>query len=89
VSWPLSNGKLLKIKLDGDVVWDKKSPAGATSITIPSGALTTNVNRKSIKASATRVFTLEFEKNASTNLSSYTLLVNFGSTCPLTAPPWQ
>lgn len=39
--WPASNGKLLQVKLDKDVVWDKKSANGATSITLNTGDLTT------------------------------------------------
>ena len=88
LSWPSTNGKLLKVKLDGDVVWDKKSPVGATNITITSATMTTSVTKKSINPGKTRVFTLEFEKNASTNLGAYNLTVNFGG-CSLTAPPWQ
>lgn len=88
VSWPATNGKLKKIKLDSDVVWDTTSPAGATSITIPASALTSDVNHKSIKADKTRAFTLEFENNASATFSPYTLTLAFGS-CTLSAPPWE
>jgi hypothetical protein len=79
LTWPASNGKLLKVKLDGDTVWDKQSAAGATSITLASGDLTSNTSRKSIAPGTTRVLILEFEKNASTTLSNYTLTVSFGS----------
>jgi hypothetical protein len=89
VCWPSSNGKLQKIKLDGDMVWDKKSPTGVYCINIPASALTHDINKKSIKPNTTRVFTLEFEKSASTTLSNYTLTINFGGNCSLTAPPWQ
>jgi predicted Rdx family selenoprotein len=89
VCWPSGNGKLLKIKLDGDVVWDKKSAAGMYCITIPSSKLVKDAKKKSINPNKTRVFTLEFERNASTTLSNYTLTINFGSNCSLSAPPWQ
>jgi hypothetical protein len=89
VSWPSSNGKLLKIKLDGDVIWDKKSPAGATSLTIPASALTKDDKKKSIKTGQNRIFTLEFERTADTNLNNYTLTIHFRSSCSLSAPPWS
>jgi hypothetical protein len=79
LTWPASNGKLLKVKLDGDVAWETKSAAGATSITINSGELTADVNKKSINPGSTRVLVLEFENNASTNVGAYTLTVSFGS----------
>jgi hypothetical protein len=87
--WPSANGKLQKIKLDGDVVWDKKSPAGATCITIPASKLVKDAKRKSINPNKTRVFTLEFERNAGTNLNNYTLTIDFTGSCSLSAPPWQ
>jgi hypothetical protein len=83
VTWPSSNGTLNKVKLDGDVVWDKKSGAGVTTITIPNSDLTTDVHHKSIDPGKTRVFTLEFQNNAATDISSYSGTVSFGDSCTL------
>ena len=69
---------LLKVKLDGDVVWDKKSATGATTISIPNSDLTSDTKHKSIDPTKTRVFTLGFEKNADTNISSYSGTVSYG-----------
>ncbi len=79
LSWPASNGKLVKIKFDGDTVWDKQSAPGATSITIDSASLTSDPKKKSIDPGATRVFILEFQNNASTSLNQYSGSLSFGS----------
>jgi hypothetical protein len=79
LTWPASNGKLNKVKLDGDTVWDVHSAAGATSITLVSGDLTSDAKHKSIAPGKIRVLILEFEKDASITLSDYTLTVSFGS----------
>ena len=82
VSWPTApNGKLLKIKLDGDVIWDKQ--AATSPITISSTDLTTTASRKSIDPGKTRVLTFEFQNYPSTTLSNYTISISFGSGCSL------
>lgn len=78
LTWPAVNGKLLKVKLDGDVIWDKKSLAGQTSITLAPGDLTTDTKKKSIDPNKIRTFILEFEKDAATDLTKYDLSVLFG-----------
>ena len=86
VTWPAVNGKLMKMKFDGDVMWDKGSAAGVTMITIPESDLTTDSKKKTIDPGKTRTFILEFEKNASTTLSAYTVSVSFGPNCTVTFP---
>jgi predicted Rdx family selenoprotein len=88
VCWPAANKKLLKIKLDGAVIWDKKSTSNVFCITIPESKLVKDKKKRTIDPNKTRVFTLEFEKNASTNLNDYTLTIDFGPNCSLSAPPW-
>jgi hypothetical protein len=60
-AWPSQQGKLKKIKLDGDVAADPADIPwpGPAVITV----FTSDVNKKSIAAGKTRTFTIEFEKN--------------------------
>lgn len=45
--------------------------------------LTTDTKKKSIDPGKTRVFTLEFQNNADTNISSYSGTIPFGDLCTL------
>ncbi len=59
-AWPSQQGKLKKIKLDGDVTADPADIATPPAIIT---AFTSDVNKKKIAAGQTRTFTIEFEKN--------------------------
>lgn len=59
-AWPSQQGKLKKIKLDGDVAADPADIATPPAIIT---AFTSDVNKKKIAAGQTRTFTIEFEKN--------------------------
>ena len=89
VTWPSTNGKLSKVKFDGDVIWDGSIACVGTtcSATLTSSELTTDAKKKSIDPGKTRQLIFEFEKNASTNLSLYTWTVEFGSGCSVSFPP--
>jgi hypothetical protein len=60
-AWPSQQGKLKKIKLDGDVAADPADIPwpGPAVITV----FTSDLNKKKIAANQTRTFTIEFEKN--------------------------
>jgi uncharacterized repeat protein (TIGR01451 family) len=85
ITWPAVNGKLSKVKLDGDTMWDK--PAGTCdkttcSVSLPSSQLA-DKKKNGIDPGKTRNLVLEFEKNASTDRSAYELTVGFGNACSL------
>jgi len=88
LSWPQSNGKLKAIKLDGDVVWSGPS---LSPLTLSTANLVSEIKKKTIGVGVRRVFTLQFEKNASTNLGLYSGLISFGNgdDCGLNFPPPQ
>jgi hypothetical protein len=87
LTWPSANGKLMKVKFDGDVVWDSGAAWTAGGIVLTSANFTTDMKKKSIQPGQTRTFTLEFEKNAVTDLAQYDGLLTFGSGCTLDFPP--
>ena len=89
VSWPAINGYLDKIQLEGDTIWDGRidCAGGVCSATITSAQLVTDVNKKSISTGQTRQLKLVFQNNASTDLSAYTVSVNFHAGCAITYTP--
>jgi hypothetical protein len=86
--WPQANGKLMKVKFDGDTIYDPDRPWIAGGITLTSGDFVTDLKKKSIDPGKTRVLILEFEKNAVMDLSQYALTISFGAGagCSLTMP---
>jgi hypothetical protein len=86
ISWPEANGKLMKIKFDGDVVWDARAAWSATGVTLSTANFTADAKKKRIDPGKTRELVLEFEKNASSNLEQYLVTVRFGADCELTMP---
>lgn len=74
-AWPKDQGKLKKIKLDGDTAGDPPD------IAAPPAVITTfvsDVNKRQIKAGATRTFTIEFEKNYLKDLNTqYKFTITF------------
>jgi uncharacterized repeat protein (TIGR01451 family) len=75
LSWPAVNGKLMQVKLDGDVIYDNPDIA-PPSANLTLAQLVADANKRKIKAGESDVLTLIFEKNASTALSDYTGTLN-------------
>jgi len=70
LTWPASNGKLMQVKRDGDVIYDKPDlPPPSADLT--EANLITDVNKRTIKHAQSDVITLIFEKNASSFLGDY------------------
>jgi hypothetical protein len=70
ITWPAANGKLLQIKLDGDVLYNVSTAAGPLSLT--TAQLPSDPNHRKIDHGSSDVLAFIFEKNASTNLAAYT-----------------
>ena len=70
INWPSAvNGKLMQIKLDGDVMYDNPDiPTGPASL---SAQLVADQNKRKINHNSSDVYTLIFEKNADPDLSHY------------------
>ena len=77
----------MKVKFDGDVIYDVDRSWAAGGITLSSAELTTDIKKKSIDPGKTRLFTLEFQNNASTDQSTYIVNATFGSDCSVVFVP--
>jgi hypothetical protein len=78
LNWPAVNGKLVQIKLDGDVEYNVATVSGPISLT--TAQLPSDPNHRKIDHNSSDVYTLIFEKNADTNLGNYTGTVTFSGT---------
>jgi len=71
IQWPSGNGKLTKIKLDGDVIYDNPdipwTAGGVPTLGVP--PLIADPNKRKIGKGSSDVITFEFERTASTNLA--------------------
>jgi hypothetical protein len=87
ITWPAAtNGKLMKVKLEGDVVYDKPDIAGgAAHITL--AQLVKDQNKRKIPRNKTETVIFVFEKNADSNLTHYSATVQFGSLNLTILPP--
>ena len=85
LTWPAANGKLMQIKLDGDMLYDKPDIA-APSANLTTAQLVADQNKRTIQKGSSDVLHLIFEKNVDTNLSHYSGVLNFGD-CVLTILP--
>ena len=89
LNWPAAtNGKLMQVKLDGDVVYDNPDIAGG-SADLTLAQLVADSNKRKIDHGSSDVLTFIFEKNADTDLTHYTSNLQFGN-CPIAlfaAPP--
>jgi len=87
LTWPAAtNGKLKKVKLDGDVIYDSPDIAGGTA-NLTTAQLVGDQNKRKIGKGQSDVLTFEFEKNADTDLSHYTGTVSFGTGCDVKVLP--
>lgn len=87
LAWPQGNGRLLKIKFDGDVVWDATADWSAGGITLSTPHFATDPKKKTINSGQTRIFTLEFQNNANADLTTYTVNATFDSGCTVVFVP--
>lgn len=79
LTWPSAvNGKLMQVKLDGDVIYSGPAIAGG-SANLTTAQLVADQNKRKINHGSSDVYTLVFEKNASPDLSLYTGTVTFGN----------
>ena len=85
LNWPTANGKLMQVKLDGDVIYDNPDIAGGSAL-LTLAQLVADQNKRKINHNSSDVLTLIFEKNADTDLSKYSSTVKFG-TCILVILP--
>jgi hypothetical protein len=87
LTWPsAANGKLKKVKLDGDVIYDNPDVAGGTA-NLTAAQLVADAKKRTFKKGDSRVLVFEFEKNVSKNAADYTGTVNFGPGCDLKVLP--
>lgn len=86
IAWPSANGKLSKVKFDGDVVWDGSIAWSSGGATLTGGQLAADARKKRIDPGRTRIVIFEFERNASPDLSLYAATLSFGSGCEVTMP---
>jgi hypothetical protein len=87
LTWPsATNGKLMQVKLDGDVIYDNPDIAGG-SATLTLAQLAADPNKRKIDKGSTDVLTFIFENNADVVLSHYTSTVKFGDDCVKTILP--
>jgi hypothetical protein len=86
LNWPSAvNGKLMQVKLGGDVVYDKPDIAGGTAH-LTTAELVADQNKRKIPKGKSEVLLLIFEKNVDPNLAHYGGTVSFGP-CVLTILP--
>jgi uncharacterized repeat protein (TIGR01451 family) len=71
LTWPAVNGKLMQVKLDGDVIYDNPDIA-PPSANLTLAQLVADANKRKIQHGTSDVLTFIFEKNANTTLSTYT-----------------
>jgi hypothetical protein len=70
LTWPISNGNLTQIKLDGDVVYDSPD-ISPPSVSLTTGQLVADPHKRTITHNSSDVLILIFQNNADTNLSNY------------------
>ena len=85
LTWPAANGKLMQIKLDGDMVYDKPDIAPPTA-NLTAAQLVGDQKKRTIQKNSSDVLHLVFEKNVDTNLSHYSGALTLGD-CVLVILP--
>jgi hypothetical protein len=84
LTWPAGNGKLKKVKLNGDIFTQQQVPP---STTIESG-WAGNLADRTIKPGETKKLEFEFQNNAGTNQADYQIRVTFmGDNCAIQFVP--
>jgi len=83
LTWPTTNGKLVQVKLDGDIIYDTPDVA-PPSVTLTTSQLVADQNKRKIGKGTSDVLYLIFQNNADTNLSHYSGSVSTsGFTLPI------
>jgi len=85
LNWPTANGKLMKILIGTNVVYDVPD-LPPPSATIATAQLVADATKRTLAAGGSAVITLQFEKNADTNASNYSGTFSFGG-CSVTFSP--
>lgn len=86
LTWPAGNGKLVEIKLDGDVVYTTPD-IDPPSANLSSGDFVSDLRKRTITAGTSDVLKLVFENNVDKNAANYSGgLVTFGAGCTLVIP---
>jgi hypothetical protein len=86
LNWPsATNGKLMQVKLDGDVVYDNPDIAGG-SAHLTLAQLVADQNKRKLSKGSSDVITFVFEHNADTVIANYASKLEFG-TCTITILP--
>ena len=75
LNWPLADGKLKKVKINGTVIFDTATSGGAVTISTFKGA----ASLRHLAPGQSITLSLEFEKNANTDASLYGLFMDLGS----------
>jgi len=83
LTWPQTNGKEMKVTLDGVEIYSPDLPAPSASFC--SGWKGT-LDARTIQPGQARILTFEFEKTASTSQSGYTINVRLNPACSLSFP---
>jgi len=78
LNWPAANGKLMQIKLDGDVLYNVSTAAGPLGLS--TAQLPSDPNKRKIDHGSSDVLAFIFEKNAATSLAAYTGSVTVSGT---------
>lgn len=86
LSWPAANGKLMQVKLDGDVIYDAPDLL-PPSATLTAAQLVADQNKRKIQHGQSDVLTLIFEKNADPAFSSYAGVLSTSGGSTLTFLP--
>jgi Domain of unknown function DUF11 len=71
LTWPSSNGNLVQVKLDGDVIYDNPDIA-PTSANLTTAQLVADQNKRKINHNSSDVLAFIFQNNADTNATHYT-----------------
>lgn len=80
LNWPsATNGKLMQVKLDGDVVYDNPDIAGG-SASLTTAQLAADQNKRTISKGTSDVLIFIFEKNADPTFADYASTATFGAT---------
>ncbi|MGH7620540.1 MAG: hypothetical protein ACREPM_25270, partial [Gemmatimonadaceae bacterium] len=78
LNWPTTNGKLMQVKLDGDIVYDNPDISGG-SAHLTLAQLVADQNKRKIDHGTSDVLTFIFEKNADTSAADYSSTLMFGN----------
>jgi hypothetical protein len=85
LTWPAANGKMTKVALDGDVVYDTPDIAAPTA-TLGTAQLVKDAGKRTIQKGTSDVFIVTFEKAPNTTWSNYSGQLTFTNGATLAIP---